>query len=60
MLSLDNAFDADDVRGFHDLRTRSGGSNYIIQFHLELDPAISLLDTHQILDDVEDAVRRAV
>lgn len=46
-----------DVRGFHDLRTRSGGTNYIIQFHLELDPGISLMDTHRILDDVEGAIR---
>jgi ferrous-iron efflux pump FieF len=47
-----------DVRGFHDLRTRSGGSSYIIQFHLELDPAISLLNTHLILDDVEESIRK--
>ncbi len=46
------------VRGFHDLRTRSGGSRYIIQFHLELDPQTTLVDTHIILDAVEDDIRR--
>ena len=46
------------VKGFHDLRTRSGGSRYIIQFHLELDPQTSLVDTHIILDAVENTIRK--
>ncbi|NND53541.1 MAG: cation diffusion facilitator family transporter [Gammaproteobacteria bacterium] len=46
-----------DVKGFHDLRTRFGGNRYFIQFHLELEPEKTLLETHLILDDVEDAVR---
>ncbi len=41
------------VLGFHDLRTRHGGSGYIVQFHLELDAGTSLVDTHRILDEVE-------
>ncbi|MDH5256225.1 MAG: cation diffusion facilitator family transporter [Gammaproteobacteria bacterium] len=41
------------VLGFHDLRTRHGGSGYIIQFHLELDASTSLVETHRILDEVE-------
>jgi ferrous-iron efflux pump FieF len=48
-----------EVRGFHDLRTRYGGSRYFIQFHLELAPETSLYRTHEILDEVEDEVRRA-
>ena len=48
-----------EVRGFHDLRTRFGGNHYFIQFHLELDPAITLLHTHHILDQVEETVRSA-
>lgn len=47
-----------DVRGFHDMRTRFGGNHYIVQFHLEMEPEISLLRSHQILDDVEDQIRR--
>jgi ferrous-iron efflux pump FieF len=46
------------VKGFHDLRTRSGGSRYIIQFHLELAPQTSLVDTHIILDAVENTIRK--
>ncbi len=47
-----------EARGFHDMRTRHGGSHYIVQFHLELDPEISLSRTHEILDEVEDEIRR--
>jgi ferrous-iron efflux pump FieF len=46
-----------DVKGFHDLRTRSGGTHHIIQFHLELDPASTLIDSHRIMDAVEDQIR---
>jgi len=51
------ALDHSDVRGLHDMKTRFGGNHYIVQFHLEMDPEISLLRTHQILDDVEDKIR---
>lgn len=47
-----------DVLGFHDLRTRFGGSQYFIQFHLELESDISLIRAHEILDDVEEQVRQ--
>ena len=47
-----------EARGFHDMRTRHGGTHYIVQFHLELDPEISLSRTHEILDEVEDEIRR--
>ena len=40
------------VLGFHDLRTRDTGQKYIIQFHLELDPNMSLLESHKITDEV--------
>lgn len=46
-----------DVLGFHDLRTRSGGSKYFIQFHLELAPETTLLNSHKIMDEVEDRIR---
>ena len=44
------------VLGFHDLRTRDTGRKYIIQFHLELDPKMSLLESHRITDEVTDNV----
>ena len=48
-----------NVKGFHDLKTRFGGNHYIVQFHLEMEPDTSLLRTHEILDDVEDTLRRS-
>ena len=45
-----------DVHGFHDLRTRFGGSTYFIQFHLELNPDTTLMNAHRIMDSVEDAI----
>lgn len=47
-----------EVHGLHDMKTRFGGNHYIVQFHLELDPAISLWRSHEILDDVEAAIGR--
>ncbi len=45
------------VRGMHDLRTRSSGPARFIQFHLELDPDMALIDAHAICDAVEADVR---
>lgn len=45
------------VIGMHDLRTRSTGSAQFIQFHLELDPNLSLMEAHEISDEVELAVQ---
>ena len=50
------ALDHPKVLGFHDLRTRDTGREYIIQFHLELDPNMSLLESHEITDEVTDSV----
>jgi ferrous-iron efflux pump FieF len=48
-----------DVRGVHDIRTRaSGARHWFLQFHLELDPALTLSEAHEICDAVEDDVRR--
>ncbi|MEN3974726.1 cation diffusion facilitator family transporter [Emcibacter sp. SYSU 3D8] len=41
------------VISLHDLRTRSSGPNVFIQFHVEVDRTLSLLDAHEIVDDIE-------
>jgi ferrous-iron efflux pump FieF len=46
-----------DVLGLHDMRTRHGGSHYIVQFHLDLPAEISLWRSHEILDEVEASIR---
>ncbi len=45
------------VKGIHDLRTRSSGAAQFIQFHLELDAEISLVEAHEICDAVESDVQ---
>ena len=42
-----------EVRNLHDLRTRAAGLHTFIQFHIELDPAISLMRAHEVSDEVE-------
>lgn len=41
------------ARALHDLRTRQAGTQIFIQFHLELDPEISLREAHRISDEIE-------
>ena len=47
------------VIDLHDLRTRSSGPYAFIQIHLELDGAMSLLESHEIADEVEALIREA-
>jgi ferrous-iron efflux pump FieF len=47
------------VAGVHDLRTRQSGATTLIQFHLEMDGDLSLLDAHRITDEVESAIQAA-
>ena len=47
------------VWGVHDLRTRSAGVQDFIQMHLDMDEKLSLLEAHDIANDVELAVQDA-
>jgi ferrous-iron efflux pump FieF len=46
------------VRDLHDLRTRLSGRNSFIQFHLEMDGAMTLTEAHELADEVEAAILR--
>jgi ferrous-iron efflux pump FieF len=46
-----------DVLGVHDLRTRHGGANFIVQFHLDLERDTTLVRAHEIQDEIEDRIR---
>ena len=48
-----------EVLAMHDLRTRSSGLHTFVQFHLELDPEMSLRRAHEISDIVELEVQEA-
>jgi len=47
------------VISLHDLRTRSSGTKIFIQFHLEMDGRLTLLEAHEIADDVMDDIEDA-
>ena len=48
-----------EVRGMHDLRTRSAGTRRFIELHLEIDGRLSLERAHEITDRIEAALMRA-
>lgn len=44
------------VEGVHQIRTRQAGPTKFIQFHIELDDNLKLVDAHTIADEVEDRI----
>jgi ferrous-iron efflux pump FieF len=46
-----------EVRGLHELRTRSAGLTKFIQLHIVLDPTMPLGDAHEVGDRVEAMLR---
>jgi len=49
-----------DVHGMHDLRTRLSGRTEFIQMHIELDDDLPLIEAHDIADQIEDEILRAI
>ena len=47
------------VEGIHELRTRSSGVTDFIQFHIWLDPAMTVAAAHDIVDEIEAKVAAA-
>ncbi|MCU6453152.1 cation diffusion facilitator family transporter [Sphingomonas sp. A2-49] len=44
------------IKGIHDFRTRRSGSRDFAQFHLEVDPSLSIVVAHRIVEAVEAAL----
>ena len=42
------------LRGIHDLRTRTSGSANFVQFHVWVDPAMTVAEAHRVMDEVEE------
>jgi ferrous-iron efflux pump FieF len=42
-----------EIRGLHDLRTRTSGNSDFVQFHLAVDPEMTIRDAHVVMDEVE-------
>jgi ferrous-iron efflux pump FieF len=42
-----------ELKGIHDLRTRTSGAHDFVQFHVWVDPAMTVADAHDVMDEVE-------
>lgn len=42
-----------ELKGIHDLRTRSSGTHDFVEFHVWVDPDMTVLDAHTVMDRVE-------
>jgi ferrous-iron efflux pump FieF len=42
-----------ELRGVHDLRTRTSGNRDFVQFHVWVDGRMSVIDAHRIMDEIE-------
>ncbi len=42
-----------ELKGLHDLRTRTSGNKDFVQFHVWMEPEMSVADAHDVLDEVE-------
>lgn len=47
-----------DIRGVHDLRTRTSGADDFAQFHMAVDPHLNIAAVHDLMDDVEARIAR--
>lgn len=41
------------LRGIHDMRTRSSGSMRFVQFHASVDPNMTVIQAHAVMDEIE-------
>lgn len=42
-----------ELRGVHDMRTRTAGHRDFVQFHVWVDPNMTVRDAHRVMDEVE-------
>ena len=42
-----------ELRGVHDLRTRTSGNRDFVQFHVWVDPVMTVLQAHKVMDEIE-------
>ena len=43
-----------ELRGVHDLRTRTSGNRDFVQFHVWVDGRMSVAEAHKVMDEIED------
>jgi ferrous-iron efflux pump FieF len=42
-----------ELKGIHDLRTRTSGAHDFVQFHVWVDPDMTVAEAHRVMDEVE-------
>lgn len=47
-----------DLRGVHDLRTRTSGERDFVQFHAAVDPRMTVAEAHRVMDEIEARIER--
>jgi ferrous-iron efflux pump FieF len=48
----------EELRGIHDFRTRRAGSRDFAQFHMYVDPDMTVREAHRVMDEVEALIAR--
>jgi ferrous-iron efflux pump FieF len=46
-----------ELRGVHDLRTRTSGNRDFVQFHVWVDGKMTVIEAHRVMDEIEAKVR---
>ncbi len=47
-----------ELKGLHDLRTRSSGNRDFVQFHVSVNPDMTVREAHDVMDEIEDKLLR--
>lgn len=47
-----------ELKGLHDLRTRTSGATDFVQFHIWMDPGMTIADAHIVTDRIEHSLAR--
>lgn len=47
-----------ELKGLHDLRTRTSGSTDFVQFHIWMDPSMTIADAHIVTERIENSLAR--
>jgi cation diffusion facilitator family transporter len=46
------------IHGFHDLRTRKAGGFRFVEFHMKVDPHMTVEDSHRITEEIADRIEK--
>ncbi len=46
------------LKGIHDLRTRTSGTKDFVQFHVWVSPSMTILEAHRVMDEIEAKLER--